>query len=186
MMNAIKSFVLTAMMFAISSSHAGDIHQWRDKDGRLHFGDSQNAPSGSKIIPVQTKENNTAAVAEADKANPGKDLGMQPMPPIPPMPLMPPPQLSENKVGGNAGYDRGAAPGVTTVQVAQCSGMAREHLSQQTSPSEIRTFFVKLESICPKTGFICKSYKLSPQKDHCEPVQYRDGKNKISLQVYNS
>ena len=86
----------------------------------------------------------------------------------------------------NAPYDKGAPAGVTPEKIAQCSAMAREHMDKETSPAEIRAFFVKLESICPKTGFICKSYKLSPQKDYCEPVQYKDGKNQISKQVFNS
>lgn len=34
-----KLFILGAMIFSISATNAGEIHQWRDKDGRLHFGD---------------------------------------------------------------------------------------------------------------------------------------------------
>lgn len=64
----------------------------------------------------------------------------------------------------DAPYEKGAPAGITPEKLAQCSTMAREHFNHENSPAEIRAFFVKLESICPKTGFICKSYKLSPQK----------------------
>ncbi|MFZ6743337.1 DUF4124 domain-containing protein [Undibacterium sp. JH2W] len=177
-MNINKLLILGAAIFSIHAVSAGDIHQWRDKDGRLHFGDQQNAPSGSKVILNSPKTDDSQAnPAEADKGNQGKNPGTASAQ------ASHPPGYSRMN---DAPYEKGAPAGMAPEKLAQCTGMVREHFSHENSPGEIRAFFVKLESVCPKTGFICKSYKLSPQKNLCEPVQYKDGKNQVSHQEYNS
>ncbi|PXX43172.1 DUF4124 domain-containing protein [Undibacterium pigrum] len=177
-MNIIQSLMLAATFFILSISHAGEIHQWRDKDGRLHFGDQQNAPKDSKIILNSAKASDSpASTADADKTGNDKTLGALPIKP----------QIqSGNIYAKDKAYEKGAPAGITPEKLTQCTAMVREHFNHENSPGEIRAFFVKLESACPKTGFICKSYKLSPQKNLCEPVQYKDGDNRVSHEVYNS
>jgi hypothetical protein len=175
-MNIRKLLLLATTILSLSVANAGEIHKWRDKDGRLHFGDQQNAPKGSQVILNSTNANNNQATP-AETGSQDKSSGPQ----SGPASISPAAPYT-----GNAPYEKGAPAGIAPEKLTQCIAMVREHFKQENSASEIRAFFVKLESVCPKTGFICRSYKWSPQKDHCEPVRYKDGQNQVNHQVYNS
>ena len=60
--------VLGCLGLASLSTAAGEIHQWRDKDGNLHFGDEPPANVTSKQIEVRTNSYTAQSLPDASGA----------------------------------------------------------------------------------------------------------------------
>ena len=62
---------LAATLFFSFQASAADIHQWRDKDGQLHFGDRPPADTTSTVVKVRTNVYTSPSI-EALSSTPAK------------------------------------------------------------------------------------------------------------------
>ena len=59
-----RSILIALSVFACAAASAGDVYKWKDKDGRVHYGDKPKDGSGSQV--EMRSEDGTSEVANSD------------------------------------------------------------------------------------------------------------------------
>lgn len=63
-----RFMIVTVLTLAAAVAQAGEVYKWKDKDGRIHYGDRPKAGAQALDIPVADPLDPAAEKAQADRA----------------------------------------------------------------------------------------------------------------------
>ena len=134
----IKFLMITAALLVSNFLHADEIRKWKDENGKVHYGDPQNAPVNSQKVAISVSQ-------------PRNDL--------------PDVQKAAKKEDASVVFE--SIEGISAEKIKLCASFARAMVDSRDK-SEWMVNSVKVQQMCPGVGFKCTTTNHHRERDKCE------------------